>query len=105
GWCDGAAGLPCAPMILAAHLARGLRLAPIAALVLAGAGCPAPPPPRPPECPSGRWCTTLEQAEALVQTREHVLTCPMYVAWGGGGAAAPSPELPAAAEAKIDLEA
>jgi hypothetical protein len=117
-------------MILAAHLSRGLRLAPIAALVLAGATCAAPPPPRPPECPSGRWCGTLDQAEALGQTREHVLTCPMYVASGEGGAATPvhdggdpqtpatgvgdgglplskppGTDLPPGAEGKLDLEA
>jgi hypothetical protein len=88
------------PMTLAVH-----RLAPIAVFVLAGAACRSPPPPRAPECPSGRWCGTLDQAEALGQTREHVLTCPMYVTWGDGGAAAPGADLPPAAEGKLDLEA
>jgi hypothetical protein len=91
-------------MVLAARLPRRPRLAPIAALLLAGAAC-SPPPPRPPECPAGKWCGTLDQAEPLGQTRERVLTCPMYVAWGERVAAAPSAEVPAAAEGKIDLEA
>jgi hypothetical protein len=91
------------PMPLAAHLARRLRPAPIAVLLVAAAACA--PPPRAPECPSGRWCGTLDQVEALAQTRERVLTCPMYVAWGEGGARAPAAELPSAGEGKMDLEA
>ena len=90
-----------------AHVAphpRGLRLARFLVLAAAtlGLGCSQP---RAPECASGRWCGTLAQVEALGQTREQVLSCPMYVGWTEGAAAAPAADLPPRGEGKIDLEA
>jgi hypothetical protein len=87
-----------------APLPRGLRLAPLSVFAaLLGLACA--PAARAPECPSGRWCGTLAQVEALAQTRERVLGCPMYVGWPEQGAAAPAADLPPKGEAKIDLEA
>jgi len=87
-----------------ALLPRGLRLARFLVLAAAvpGLGCSSP---RAPDCPSGQWCGTLSQVEALGQTRERVLSCPMYVGWAEGTVAAPAAELPPKGEGKIDLVA
>jgi hypothetical protein len=92
-----------------ALLSRGLRLAlPSLVAALLGLACAAAPAARAPECPSGRWCGTLAQVDALAQTRERVLTCPMYVGWAEDGAPASTASavaLPPKSDGKIDLEA
>jgi hypothetical protein len=84
------------------------RLWPLASLVtlvgaVLGVACAAPAP-RAPACPSGTFCGTVPDVEAMRQTPEGALRCPKYVAWGQDGGPPPAAAVGSPGEGSLDLD-